>query len=201
MRQGEAAGAPPRHPRARPSRASIQKDVVDAGLSNINVATHRHVQRRARARRRSSSRSSSRARKPASSAPSASRCCSIRTRCVMGSRPTGERYTLAARVTGNVNTAFPNGAPAGAAAPAGGALKESAKPLNLIVFADTDLLQDYLWVRRAELLRPARSAGHGEQRRPRRQCARQHRRQHGSHQRARPRHVHAPVRSRGCAAP
>jgi ABC-type uncharacterized transport system involved in gliding motility auxiliary subunit len=31
--------------------------------------------------------------------------------------------------------------------PAGGALKQSAKPLNLIVFADTDLLQDYLWVR------------------------------------------------------
>jgi ABC-type uncharacterized transport system involved in gliding motility auxiliary subunit len=46
-----------------------------------------------------------------------------------------------------VKTAFPNGAPAGAKAPTGGALKESAKPLNLIVFADTDMLMDYLWVR------------------------------------------------------
>jgi ABC-type uncharacterized transport system involved in gliding motility auxiliary subunit len=54
---------------------------------------------------------------------------------------------LAARVTGNVKSAFPNGAPAGATAPAGGALKESAKPLNLLVFADTDMLMDYLWVR------------------------------------------------------
>jgi ABC-type uncharacterized transport system involved in gliding motility auxiliary subunit len=64
-----------------------------------------------------------------------------------GFKATGEQYTLAARVTGNVSTAFPNGAPAGATAPAGGALKTSAKPLNLIVFADTDMLQDYLWVR------------------------------------------------------
>jgi ABC-type uncharacterized transport system involved in gliding motility auxiliary subunit len=64
-----------------------------------------------------------------------------------GFKATGTKYTLAARVTGNVKTAFPNGAPAGATAPAGGALKESAKPLNLIVFADTDMLMDYLWVR------------------------------------------------------
>jgi gliding motility-associatede transport system auxiliary component len=63
-----------------------------------------------------------------------------------GFKPTGQRYTLAARISGNVKTAFPNGAPAGA--PAGGTvLKESAKPLNLIVIADTDLLQDFMWVR------------------------------------------------------
>jgi ABC-type uncharacterized transport system involved in gliding motility auxiliary subunit len=64
-----------------------------------------------------------------------------------GFKPSGQAYALAARVTGNVTTAFPNGPPAGAAAPPGGALKQSAKPLNLIVFADSDLLQDYLWVR------------------------------------------------------
>lgn len=57
-----------------------------------------------------------------------------------GFKPTGERYALAARVTGNVKTAFPNGP---------GSLKTSAKPLNLIVFADTDLLADYLWLRDA----------------------------------------------------
>jgi ABC-type uncharacterized transport system involved in gliding motility auxiliary subunit len=64
-----------------------------------------------------------------------------------GFKPTGERYTLAARVSGNVHTAFPNGAPAGVTLPAGAApLKDSVHPLNLVVIADTDLLADYLWV-------------------------------------------------------
>ncbi|MGD9597700.1 MAG: Gldg family protein [Steroidobacteraceae bacterium] len=57
-----------------------------------------------------------------------------------GFKPTGQRYVFAARVTGNVKTAFPQGP---------GPLRESAKPLNLIVFADTDLLADYLWLRDA----------------------------------------------------
>jgi ABC-type uncharacterized transport system involved in gliding motility auxiliary subunit len=65
-----------------------------------------------------------------------------------GFKPTGRRYTLAARVNGNVHTAFPAGPPAGVTLPPGQLdLKESAKPLNLVVFADTDLLSDYLWVR------------------------------------------------------
>jgi len=55
-----------------------------------------------------------------------------------GFKPTGERYTLAARVTGDLKSAFPNGP---------GPLKQSAKPFNLIVFADSDLLADYLWLR------------------------------------------------------
>ena len=64
-----------------------------------------------------------------------------------GFKPTGQRYAFAARVTGDVKSAFPEGPPEGAAAPASGALKASAKPLNLIVFADTDMLQDFMWVR------------------------------------------------------
>jgi ABC-type uncharacterized transport system involved in gliding motility auxiliary subunit len=64
-----------------------------------------------------------------------------------GFKPTGVRYTLAARVTGNVHSAFPDGAPAGVTLPAGEtALKTSARPLNLVVVADSDLLADYLWV-------------------------------------------------------
>ena len=64
-----------------------------------------------------------------------------------GFKPTGRRYTIAARVSGNVKTAFPGGAPAGVTLPAGqAALKESAKPLHLVVFADTDMLSDFLWV-------------------------------------------------------
>ncbi len=49
-------------------------------------------------------------------------------------------------MSGNVKSAFPNGAPAGVTA-SGNVLKASAKPLNLIVIADTDLLQDFMWVR------------------------------------------------------
>jgi ABC-type uncharacterized transport system involved in gliding motility auxiliary subunit len=61
------------------------------------------------------------------------------------------RYTLGARITGDVHTAFPAGAPAGATLPAGTApLKASARPLSLVVVADTDLLADYLWVHQQE---------------------------------------------------
>ena len=65
-----------------------------------------------------------------------------------GFKPTGRRYVLGARVSGNVHTAFPDGPPAGVTLPPGQRdLKASARPLNLVVFADTDLLSDYLWVR------------------------------------------------------
>ncbi len=65
-----------------------------------------------------------------------------------GFQPGGKRLTLAARVTGNVRSAFPDGPPAGVALAAGTKpLTESAKPLNLVVVADTDLLSDFLWVR------------------------------------------------------
>jgi ABC-type uncharacterized transport system involved in gliding motility auxiliary subunit len=69
-----------------------------------------------------------------------------------GFKPTGERYTIGARITGVVKSAFPDGPPPGVTLPAGQRdLKASAKPLNLVVFADTDLLSDYLWVHEQEL--------------------------------------------------
>jgi len=65
-----------------------------------------------------------------------------------GFKPTGERYTVVARVTGMFKTAFPDGPPPGAAPAAGQApLTASSKPLNLVVAADTDMLSDPLWVR------------------------------------------------------
>ena len=68
-----------------------------------------------------------------------------------GFKPTGVHYALAARVTGNVHTAFPDGPPAGATLPAGSAaLKTSTHPLSLVVIGDTDLLADYLWVHQQE---------------------------------------------------
>lgn len=67
---------------------------------------------------------------------------------LQGFKPSGKRYTLAARVAGAVHTAFPDGPPAGVTLPPGQLdLKVSAKPLNLIVFADADMLSDLLWVR------------------------------------------------------
>ncbi len=65
-----------------------------------------------------------------------------------GFKPSGKRYALAARVSGPIKSAFPAGAPAGTTLPPGTtALSASAKPLQLIVVADTDLLSDFLWVR------------------------------------------------------
>jgi ABC-type uncharacterized transport system involved in gliding motility auxiliary subunit len=78
-------------------------------------------------------------------------------------KPSGKRYILAAHVTGMVQTAFPNGPPKAPAAaepapkqslpgqpakpPAAAAwLKQSVHPINVVVVADTDLLDDRLWV-------------------------------------------------------
>ena len=73
--------------------------------------------------------------------------------------PGSERLTLAARLTGAVASAFPDGAPtpADAATPAAGApptathLARSEGPINIVLVADADLLSDDLWVREENL--------------------------------------------------
>lgn len=62
-------------------------------------------------------------------------------------QPTGERYALAARVTGKVPSAFAAGPPAGAAAGGKPHLAAAESPINVIVVADADFLSDRLWVR------------------------------------------------------
>lgn len=62
-----------------------------------------------------------------------------------GFTPTGERYTLAARVSGKVPSAFAQGAPAGATSDKPH-LAAAEEPINVIIVADTDLLSDRLWV-------------------------------------------------------
>jgi ABC-type uncharacterized transport system involved in gliding motility auxiliary subunit len=71
-----------------------------------------------------------------------------------GFKPSGERYTIAARVHGKLKSAYPNGAPAAegeaAAKPAEKPQEhkaESAGDADLIIVADTDILADLLWVR------------------------------------------------------
>jgi ABC-type uncharacterized transport system involved in gliding motility auxiliary subunit len=65
--------------------------------------------------------------------------------------PSGEAFTLAARITGPVKSAFPDGPPGGVTSEAKH-LAEAEAPLNLILVADADLLADATWVRQQDLL-------------------------------------------------
>ncbi len=70
-------------------------------------------------------------------------------------KPSGQRLTLAARITGPASTAFPDGPPQPAKdekdkkdkdAPPAAQIKAAAQPINVIVVADTDILDDRFWV-------------------------------------------------------
>ncbi len=76
-------------------------------------------------------------------------------------KASGRNLTLAARITGPANTAFPNGLPKAAAADkdadkgkaadpkaasAPAQVKSAVKPINVVVIADTDMLSDRFWV-------------------------------------------------------
>ena len=87
-------------------------------------------------------------------------------------KPDNKRYILAARVTGPAESAFPDGPPkppeaakpeegkeGEAASPPKAAeppaasdaqLKQSAQPINIVVVADTDLLDDKFWLQKQE---------------------------------------------------
>lgn len=69
----------------------------------------------------------------------------------------GETYVMAARISGPAKTAFPNGAPpsdkpAEATKPATPQVMESAKPINVLLVADADLLDDRFWVRTQQMM-------------------------------------------------
>lgn len=123
-----------------------KSDVVTAGLSNVNVATTGFVAplKGATTKFESILQSSAESEPlPSSRFAMLFDPSSLRD----GFKPTGKRYTIAARVTGNIKTMFPGGPPAGVTlAPGQTVLKDSVKPLNLIVFADTDMLSDFMWV-------------------------------------------------------
>jgi ABC-type uncharacterized transport system involved in gliding motility auxiliary subunit len=72
-----------------------------------------------------------------------------------GFKPTGIRYAIAARITGPVSSAYPQGAPADqkpAAGPPIAHLAKSTGSANIVIIADTDMLMDYMWVQTRELL-------------------------------------------------
>lgn len=62
--------------------------------------------------------------------------------------PTGQAYTIAARISGPARTSFPNGSPLppADASKAGPEVKASKGPINVIVVADTDIFDDRFWV-------------------------------------------------------
>ncbi|MDH3902536.1 MAG: Gldg family protein, partial [Xanthomonadales bacterium] len=65
-------------------------------------------------------------------------------------QPTGDRYALAARVNGQVNTAFeqpPEGMPL-----MGHLTGSTETGINVVLFADTDVLTDRLWVQKQSFL-------------------------------------------------
>ncbi|MFO0336796.1 MAG: Gldg family protein [Pseudomonadota bacterium] len=67
-----------------------------------------------------------------------------------GFEPTGERYVVAARLSGRLPSAYPDGPPEGVAPVA--TPRRVAEAANVVVVADTDLLSDQLWVRTQSLL-------------------------------------------------
>jgi ABC-type uncharacterized transport system involved in gliding motility auxiliary subunit len=130
------------------------KDVVTASLESINMATVGSISQRAGAKTTFEPllMSSTDAeplpaqRFKALTDPSALRD---------GFKSTGIRYTIAARITGPVDSAYPNGPPPDvkpAAGPPAAHLTKSSTPANIVVIADTDFLMDYLWVQQRELL-------------------------------------------------
>ncbi|WP_341909900.1 Gldg family protein [Ferrovibrio terrae] len=66
-------------------------------------------------------------------------------------KATGEIYTMAARISGSARTAFPGGAPADAKT-AGPQVTDSAKPINVLLVADADMLDDRFWVRTQQMM-------------------------------------------------
>jgi ABC-type uncharacterized transport system involved in gliding motility auxiliary subunit len=80
-------------------------------------------------------------------------------------KPTGQRYTIAARVTGVVNTAFPDGPPkdptakpgdkeaaAAAQKAAASQIKIAKEPIDVVVVSDTDMLDDKFWIQFQDFL-------------------------------------------------
>jgi len=71
-----------------------------------------------------------------------------------GFKATGVRYALAARITGNMASAYPDGPPADAKPAQGPPIAHLAKtssPANIVIIADTDMLLDFMWVETREM--------------------------------------------------
>jgi ABC-type uncharacterized transport system involved in gliding motility auxiliary subunit len=130
-----------------------QKDVVSAQLDKINIATAGALAAHPGAKTRFEPlllSSTSAAPIPAQRFNALTDPSTLRD----GFKPTGIRYALAARITGPVESAFPQGASPDQKAPAGppvAHLAKSTAPANIVIIADTDLLMDYMWIQTREV--------------------------------------------------
>jgi ABC-type uncharacterized transport system involved in gliding motility auxiliary subunit len=135
------------------NRNMNQKDVITATLEKINLATAGAVSQHPGSKITFEpllTSSASAAPIPAQRFNALTDPASLRD----GFKPTGVHYAFAARITGTVDSAFPQGAPADqkpAAGPPAAHLAKSQAPANIVVVADTDLLMDYMWVQTREL--------------------------------------------------
>ena len=143
---GGADGGPVRHLAiiGVTSDGMSQDDVITSGLNVVNMAFAGHITRAksAAAGMTPLIQSSDKAALiPTSKLALASDPDLLRD----GFEPTGDRYTLAARLTGKVPSAFPaNARP--------GHLATAAEPINVLLVADTDLLADRLWAQTQEFM-------------------------------------------------
>ncbi len=134
-------------PEAQPSRhlailglggaALNQSDVITAQLEGINVSTTGHFQLADGAK--------TTLEPLAQSSANAALVAVDRVRFLpdpqalfQGFTPTGETYVLAARLTGSLETAFPERS-------AAGHLASSSEDANIVLIADTDVFSDRLW--------------------------------------------------------
>jgi ABC-type uncharacterized transport system involved in gliding motility auxiliary subunit len=129
-----------------------QKDVVSASLDKVNLATAGSLAARPGATTKFEPlllSSTSAAPLPSQRFNALTDPATLRD----GFKPTGVRYALAARITGPVNSAYPQGSPDQKAAggPPAASLAKSTAPANIVVIADTDLLMDYMWVQTREV--------------------------------------------------
>jgi ABC-type uncharacterized transport system involved in gliding motility auxiliary subunit len=131
--------------------AMNSKDVATAGIANVNLATAGHLTAR---------KGATTTFEPLLWSSDQAQLMPVARFAVLqdpatlfdGFKPSGAHYTLAARVSGNLSTAFPGGLPQGVTLPPGTTLlTHSIRPLELVIVADTDVLSDYLWVHAQEL--------------------------------------------------
>jgi ABC-type uncharacterized transport system involved in gliding motility auxiliary subunit len=130
-----------------------QKDVVSASLDKVNLATAGALSARPGAKTTFEpllQSSASAALIPAPRFNALTDPATLRD----GFKPTGIRYALAARISGPIESAFPQGPPADqkpAAGPPVAHIPKATAPANIVIIADTDLLMDYMWVQTREL--------------------------------------------------
>jgi ABC-type uncharacterized transport system involved in gliding motility auxiliary subunit len=130
-----------------------QKDVVSASLDKVNLATAGALSARPGAKTTFEpllQSSASAALIPAPRFNALTDPSTLRD----GFKPTGIRYALAARISGPIESAFPQGPPADqkpAAGPPVAHIPKATAPANIVIIADTDLLMDYMWVQTREL--------------------------------------------------